>query len=149
MKFMLKSLLLIISFLFCHQLLAEESGKYQSPESVEGTETISLEQAKKMHAEGVIFIDVRSPRQYKKRHIAGAVHLYIKDNFSEQNLLKLGQKDTPYILYCNGVHCSLSYKAAEKAVAWGFTNIKYYRDGFRAWRLDGNPIEYGMVQDKG
>jgi rhodanese-related sulfurtransferase len=97
-----------------------------------------------MYAEGVTFIDVRSPRQYKKRHIAGAVHLYIKDAFTEQNLSKLGPKETALVIYCNGAHCSLSYKAAEKAVAWGYTNIKYYRDGFRAWRLDGNPLEYVM-----
>ncbi len=137
----LRFLVVFTAFFISNPLLA---GGYQSPEFVAGTETISLQQAKKMHAEGVTFIDVRSPRQYNKRHIPGAVHLYVKDMFTEQNLLKLGDKDTPLVLYCNGAHCSLSYKAAEKAVAWGFTNIKYYRDGFRAWRKDGNPLEYGQ-----
>jgi len=140
MKSTLRYLLLISGLLFCSHLLA---GKYQSPETVDGTETISLQQAKQMYADGVIFMDVRSPRQYNKTHISGAVPVDIKDSFTEQNLLKLGPKDTPLILYCNGAHCSLSYKAAEKAVAWGFTNIKYYRDGFRAWHKDGNPLEYG------
>ncbi len=138
-------LAVLFNLLFCQQLWAESS-KYQSPLTVDGTETISLEQAKNMHADGVIFIDVRSPRQYKKRHIPGAAHLYIKESFTEENLLKLGDKNTPMVLYCNGAHCSLSYKAAEKAVAWGFTHIKYYRDGFRAWRKDGNPLEYGLPQ---
>lgn len=138
------SLLVFFNLSFSPHIWAA-SGKYQSPLTVEGTETINLQQAKQMHAEGVIFIDVRSPRQYKKRHIPKAVHLYIKDGFTEENLLKLGDRDTPMIVYCNGAHCSLSYKAAEKAVAWGFTNIKYYRDGFRAWRKDGNPLEYGMT----
>ena len=139
----LRNLLLISSLFFCNYLLAEGSGKWLSPETVEGSETISLKQAKVMHANGVKFIDVRSPRQYKKRHIPGAIHLYIDDGFNEQNLLKHGTKNDPFIIYCNGAHCSLSYKAAEKAVALGFTQIKYYRDGFRAWRKDGNLLEYG------
>lgn len=142
MKLFLNTPLLIIGLLLSAQSVAE-SGNYQSPEFVEGSETISLQQAKQMYAEGAIFIDVRSPRQFNKRHIEGAKHLYLKDAFTQQNLLKLGTKDTPFILYCNGVHCSMSSQAARKAVAWDFTQIKYYRDGFRAWRKDGNPVEYG------
>lgn len=144
MRSILQSFLLIYGLVFSGLLLAEGSTKWKSPETVDGTETISLEQAKAMHARGVKFIDVRSPRQYKKRHIPRAIHLYIDDGFNEQNLLKHGNKNDPFIIYCNGAHCSLSYKAAEKAVAWGFTQIKYYRDGFRAWRKDGNPLEYGV-----
>jgi len=143
MNSILRSLLLISSVVFCNTLFAEGSGEWLSVESVEGTETISLAQAKVMHTEGVKFIDVRSPRQFNKRRISGAIHLYIKDGFNEVNLLKHVKKDEPFIVYCNGAHCSLSSKAAKKAVAWGFTKIKYYRDGFRAWRKDGNPLEYG------
>lgn len=140
----LRSFIIFTGLLFLTSANAAESGKWQSPESVDGTETVSLEQAKTLHANGVKFVDVRSIRQYKKRHIQRAIHLYIDDAFTEQNLLKHVKKDEPFIIYCNGAHCSLSYKASEKAVAWGFTGIKYFRDGFRAWRLDGNPLEYGV-----
>lgn len=143
MKSILRNLLLISSVIFCNTLFAEGSGEWLSVETVEGTETVSLAQAKVMHAEGVKFFDVRSARQYNKRHIPNAIHLYIKDGFSEVNLLKYVKKDEPFIVYCNGAHCSLSSKAAKKAVAWGFMKTKYYRDGFRAWRKDGNPLEYG------
>lgn len=143
MNSILKKLLLISILFFCNHLLAESSGKWLSPETVDGAETINLEQAKLMHADGVKFIDVRSLRQFKKRHIPGAIHLYINDDFNQQNLLKHVKKSEPLIIYCNGAHCSLSYKAAEKAVEWGFTRVKYYRDGFRAWRKDGYPLEYG------
>lgn len=144
MKSILRHLLLIIGLFFCNYLFADDSGKWLSPETVDGTETVSLEQAKIMHANGVKFIDVRNLRQYKKRHIPGAIHLHIKDNFNEVNLLKHVKKNEPFIIYCNGAHCSLSYNAAKKAVVWGFTQIKYYRDGFRVWRKDGNPLEYGI-----
>jgi len=144
MNLILRNLVIISSLLLFNNVLAAGSTGWKSPETVDGTETISLEQAKAMHSEGVKFVDVRSLRQYKKRHIPGAIHLYVKDEFNEVNLLKYVKKDEPFIIYCNGAHCSLSSKAAKKAVVWGFTKIKYYRDGFRAWRKDGNPLEYGV-----
>lgn len=134
--------LLLMLTAFAPVLQAEEAG-YQSPETVEGTRTIALQEAKNLHQQGVLFVDVRSDRQYNKRHIAGALHLYIKTQFTEANLLEHAQKNDPIVIYCNGAHCALSYKAATLAVAWGFRNILYYRDGFRAWRLDGNPLQYG------
>jgi len=143
MNTILRNVLLLTSLIFCSTVFAEGSSEWRAVEMVEGTETISLAQAKVMHAEGVKFFDVRSSRQFNKRHIPGAIHLYVKDSFTEENLLKHVKKDEPFIVYCNGAHCSLSSKAAKKAVAWGFTKIKYYRDGFRAWRKDGNPLEYG------
>ena len=124
-------------------LLAGEPGKWQSPESEPGSETVSLQQVKQMHADGVLIVDVRSPRQYRKRHIPGAINLYLRDRFSEQNLLEHIDRDAPFVIYCNGVSCSLSYRSVEKAVAWGFTGVKYFREGILAWRRDGNPVESG------
>ena len=144
LKYLLMALCLGANF----SLLAESSSEWQSPETVEGTVTISLEQAKEYHGFGMVFIDVRSPRQYSKRHIPGAINLFIKDEFTEANLLKHVKKNTPFAIYCNGIHCSLSYKAAEKAVAWGFTQVKYFREGARGWRLAGNELEYGQAKAK-
>ncbi len=143
---MLKSLrffFLLAGLSLVQPLTAEESTKWVSPETVAGTETVNLEQAKQLHADGVVFIDVRSPRQYRKRHIDGAINLYIKDRLTEENLLKHVAKDKPFVIYCNGISCSLSYRAAEKALGWNFTQIKYFREGIFAWRRDGNPLAYG------
>lgn len=139
----LKRWLPLVIVIFCSYSYADEAG-YKSPEFIEGAETIDLIKAKELHAQGVLFVDVRSPRQFKKRHIPGAAHLYIKDNFTETKLLELISKDQPFVVYCNGIHCSLSHKAIRKALAWGFTNAKYFRAGFRAWRLDGNTYETGL-----
>ena len=135
--------IIITGLFFLISANATASGKWQSPEFVDGTESVDLEQAEKLHAMNVLFIDVRSSRQYGKRHIPGAINLFVNDGFSEQNLLKNIKKETPFVVYCNGTHCSLSYKAATAAVAWGFTGVKYFRGGARAWRLGGNPLEYG------
>ena len=136
-------LVLFLSLVFSSGELAAQSEKWQSPETVPGTETITLDQAKALHDEGVVFIDVRSARQYNNRHIPGAINLFLRDGFSEENLLKYVTRDTPFVIYCNGISCSLSYKSAAKAVAWGFNQVKYFRAGIRAWRLSGNPLEYG------
>lgn len=135
--FILPALLLFLS------ANATENDKWVSPKCIKNAETVNLQQAKALHKNGVKFVDVRSNRQYEKRHIPAALHLSIKTEFTEANLLTHFQKDTPFVIYCNSVHCSLSSKATKKAVSWGFTNVKYYRDGFRAWRLDGNKLEYG------
>ncbi len=139
----LRFLFLVAGLSLVQPLTAEESTKWVSPETVAGTETVNLEQAKQLHADGVVFIDVRSPRQYRKRHIDGAINLYIKDRLTEENLLKHVAKDKPFVIYCNGISCSLSYRAAEKALGWNFTQIKYFREGIFAWRRDGNPLAYG------
>ena len=123
--------------------LVAQTERWQSPESVQGTESISLDQAKALHDLGTVFIDVRSAKQYNKRHIPGAINLFLNDGFTEANLLRYVTKDTPFVIYCNGISCSLSYKSAEKAVAWGFTQVKYFRAGIKAWRLIGNSLEYG------
>lgn len=130
-------------FLLSGSVHAEKLQDWQSPLTVAGTATVNLAQARQLHAEGIVFIDVRSPRQYARRHIPGAINLDLKTAFNEQNLLKRVRKDQPFVVYCNGTHCSLSYKASEKAVAWGFSAVKYFREGARAWRLGGNPVQQG------
>ena len=117
------------------------AGDWRSPLTVEGTTHITTEQAKEYFDKGTAFIDVRNLRYFTKRHIPGAYHLDLKKDFSEANLENIIAKDEPAVIYCNGAHCPLSYRAATKAVAWGFTRILYYRDGFRSWRLAGYPYE--------
>ena len=118
------------------------AGDWQSPLTVEGTTHITTDEAKEYFDKGTPFIDVRNLRYFTKRHIPGAYHLDLKKDFSETSLEKIIAKNEPAVIYCNGAHCPLSYRAATKAVAWGFTNILYFRDGFRSWRLAGHPIQY-------
>lgn len=143
---MLKSctkLFSILVILLCLPALALATGSYQSPLQVEGAETVDLQQARQLYQQGAVFVDVRNRKQYSKRHIPGAVNLFLNETFNQQNLLKYVQKDQPFIVYCNGVHCSLSHKAARKAVSWGFTQTKYFRGGMRHWRKAGHEMEYG------
>ena len=122
---------------------------YRSPEQVEGTTTISVEQAKALYDKGVKFIDVRSPRLHARRHIPGAHHLDLKHVYSEATLAAVADKDEPIVIYCSGVKCSRSYRASEKAVEWGYTKVHYFRGGIVDWRDAGYPLETGEQKPAG
>ena len=74
-------------------------------------------------------------------HIPGAVFLELKEVFSEAALLEAVGRDEEFVVHCEGAKCLRSSKACEKAVAWGFANVYYFRDGFPAWRAAGYPVE--------
>jgi PQQ-dependent catabolism-associated CXXCW motif protein len=48
-----------------------------------------------------------------------------------------GRKDMPIILYCQSTQCWMSYNAALRAIAAGYTNVLWYRGGIEAWRAAG------------
>jgi len=113
----------------------------RAPEQVAGAKTVDVERANSLHARGVIFVDVRAKRLYKRRHIPGAHHLDLRSTFTEQALHGLVAKDEPVVLYCSGIKCTRSSGAATRAVAWGFTRIYYFREGMRGWMRAGLPLE--------
>jgi rhodanese-related sulfurtransferase len=94
-----------------------------------------------MFDQGAKFIDVRNPRLYARKHIPGAYHLDLKYVFSEETLGAAAAKDEPIIIYCSGVKCSRSYRAAEKALSWGYQKVYYFRGGIVDWKNAGYPTE--------
>lgn len=47
--------------------------------------------------------------------------------------LTVGDKAKPLVFFCAGPQCWLSYNAALRAVAAGYTNVYWYRGGIDAW----------------
>lgn len=115
--------------------------KYRSPEHVEGTVTVDLAEAIRLHEAGITFVDVRNPRLYARRHIPGAVHLDLKDRYTPETLADVVEKDEPFVVYCSGVTCSRSHRAAARAVKWGYTKVHYFRGGVVEWRDAGLPFD--------
>jgi len=50
-------------------------------------------------------------------------------------------KDTPIIVYCSGPTCPNSRQAAEKLVAFGFTDVTLFEGGLEEWKSAGLPVE--------
>ncbi len=65
----------------------------------------------------------------------------MKDRFTEETLSAVVARDQPFIVYCSGVKCSRSYRAAARAVKWGFTRVIYFRGGIVDWRDAGLPMD--------
>jgi len=113
----------------------------ESPTKIAGAKTVSTSEAKKLFDQGVLFVDTRSDKDWEAGRIPDALHLNVKTSFSEKALLEEMGKNDPVVMYCNGASCLRSAKATEQAVAWGFTNVYFYRDGFPAWKAAGYVVE--------
>ncbi len=51
-----------------------------------------------------------------------------------------GDRNRPIVFFCADSECWLSYNAALRAVAAGYTNIMWYRGGLAAWFHAGLPM---------
>jgi PQQ-dependent catabolism-associated CXXCW motif protein len=55
-----------------------------------------------------------------------------------------GRRDQPLVLYCASVQCWMSYNAALRAAALGYTQVLWYRGGIQAWKQAGLPLQGGQ-----
>ncbi|WP_282611172.1 rhodanese-like domain-containing protein [Pelagibius sp. Alg239-R121] len=136
---------ILTKFLFAVAILvapAAANAAFVAPDTIEGTTMVSPEEAKALYDRGVPFVDVRGDADFDGGRVPGAYHMPLKSNFSEETLVaELGGKDKEMVVYCNGVKCGLSAKACEQAVAWGFTKVYYFREGYPGWNDAGYPVE--------
>ena len=51
-----------------------------------------------------------------------------------------GRRDRPVVFYCR-IDCWMSWNAAKRALAAGYTNVHWFRDGIDEWRFEGLPTE--------
>ena len=98
-------------------------------------ENIDLEELKKIiEQNNVILLDVRSPQEYKEKHIRGAV-LIPNYEINKQNVEeKLKDKEQVIIVYC--LSGNRSQKAIELLKKIGYTNLYHLKDGIEAYPED-------------
>lgn len=110
--------------------------------TVDGATTVSAADAKALFDNGALFVDVRKPSDWDAGRIPGAVHMdNKKGNFTSAALSTQAEKNENIVIYCNGESCPRSSKGSKSAVSWGYTNVKYFRDGFPSWKAAGYPVE--------
>jgi rhodanese-related sulfurtransferase len=113
----------------------------ESPATVAGATTIDGAKAKALFDKGVVFVDMRTDKDWGAGRIPGAVHLELSKVFSDASLGAKVKKDQDVVMYCNGVSCMRSSEASAKAVGWGYKKVHYYRLGFPDWKAAGYPVE--------
>ena len=110
-----------------------------------------------------ILLDARPYEEYAVSHIPGArtvpgkagttPALYVAD--ATEVAKTIPDKGQLLILYCNGLYCGRSQRAAEDLIKLGYRNVRRYQLGAPAWRALGGVMQVErpallrlVVQDK-
>lgn len=143
------SLFVVLSLLLiAGQAMAE---KALTPTSLEGATIVDATWVKK-NFDTVKIFDARGKGEYVESHIMGAMSAPYKEK-SEKNVNFDASKDkwkiskypadknTPIVVYCNGVKCWKSYKSLVRLRKAGYKRLYWLRDGFPGWQEKGYPTE--------
>lgn len=91
----------------------------------------------RMKEKGVQLVDVRTPEEFSKGHIPGAVlNDWLEEGFLDR-AAKL-DRSKPVLLYCAAGGRSEDALSALKQA--GFTDVVDLRDGFNGWKRSGLPV---------
>ncbi|MBI4697913.1 MAG: rhodanese-like domain-containing protein [Nitrospirae bacterium] len=88
-----------------------------------------------------VILDTRNKMQYDTERIEGAQLLPSDDLQKNPGLADGLDKEKEYVLYCNGVKCPRSPRAALMLQHLGFKKLNWYRDGMPDWKSKGYPTE--------
>ena len=77
-----------------------------------------------------------SPIEFDNRHIEGSVNIVM--DMLQYDLPE--DKERALVFYCLGIKCVASWRAAEKAVELGYTNVYAFREGIPGWEKAGYPL---------
>lgn len=115
-------------------------------------EYIDLSQMRQFHAEvdkpgkTIFLIDPRTPSQFADGHIPGAKNILLPS-------IKASSKPDPdieeyglIIVYGNDPASVAAKGMTKRLMEIGYDDVKMYREGFAAWRLNKLPIETGREE---
>ena len=136
----MKIFALFLSLTFAATLVAGE--KPYAPENVPGATIVSAEEAVDMilSSQELVVIDSRKKTEYIKGHIEGAINILNTELALESLELIIPERSTPVLFYCNGVRCLRSSDSITRAVGWGYTNLFWFRGGWKEWTEKRLPV---------
>ena len=141
------SLLAFMIFLFAIPLTllppdAMANEKPFAPDSIDGVMIVTAEQAIDLILGNpdMPIIDSRKKTEYLKGHIEGAVSI-LNTEMTVQDLEQIvPDRDSAILFYCNGIRCLRSSDAIRKARSWGYTNLIWFRGGWKEWSDEHLPV---------
>jgi rhodanese-related sulfurtransferase len=90
-----------------------------------------------MNDKNGMIIDLRTPEEISKGHIANAVYIDFLAKDAEQQILKLDKSKTYYVYCASG---GRSGDAAEFMEKHGFKRVYNLNNGFDGWKKKGFPV---------
>jgi len=133
-------LLFCVSVLLSSTLEAEQ--KPYAPEKIEGVAIVSAEEVIEMILADpdLIVIDSRKKTEYLKGHIEGAINL-LNTRLKREEFERISaDKSRKILFYCNGVRCLRSSDSINKVKEWGYTNLIWFRGGWKEWSEKRLPV---------
>ena len=123
-------------------LVVSADGKPFAPESIDGVVIVTAEEAIELILDNpdMPIIDSRKKTEYVKGHIEGAVSL-LDTEMTEQDIKSIApDSETAILFYCNGVRCLRSSNAIARVKDWGYTNLIWFRGGWKEWSEKRLPV---------
>ena len=123
-------------------LVVSADGKPFAPEYIDGVVIVTAEEAIELILDNpdMPIIDSRKKTEYVKGHIEGAVSL-LDTEMTEQDIKSIApDSETAILFYCNGVRCLRSSNAIAKVKDWGYTNLIWFRGGWKEWNEKRLPV---------
>ena len=92
----------------------------------------------------VVVIDVNGTETWEKGHIPGAIDFEANEEKFASVLPK--DKNALIVAYCGGPKCTAYQRAAKKAEALGYKNVKHLSAGISGWNEAGEKTEKGSAK---
>lgn len=121
----------------------EQARSQRRQEEFQGVQTVNLAQAYAIFQQGqALFIDARPADEYAELHVPKALNIppNMLENGAAAKVAGIA-KDRQIVAYCSQESCDLALKVAEKLQSLGFSRVKVFMGGFRAWDEAGYPAD--------
>jgi len=86
-------------------------------------------------------VEVLSASDYTKFHLPTAINIPLQDDFDDQVVKVLPDKDQPVVLYCMDEDCPASAEAESRMEALGYSHVYHYKGGKTEWKKSGMPTQ--------
>ncbi len=90
--------------------------------------------------EDLVLVDSRIAMDRKQGYIEGSLSLPDVETDCERLAAVVPVKTHPVLFYCNGPKCGRSVAAIGIARACGYSNLYWFRGGFKEWSEKGYPF---------
>jgi rhodanese-related sulfurtransferase len=126
------------------------------PLSVPGVLLVSAKEVSELPPAAKL-VDVRPLHDHFSARIPNSLHIAYRERSVRTQAFDPSVDDVPafltrlhklipdrksyVVLYCNGLQCWKSYKAATAAVKDGYQHIGWFRGGIAEWEMKGLPIQ--------
>lgn len=108
-----------------------------SSEILAVNQEIDVQEAYRLHQEGVFTLDVRTAEEYQAGHIPGAVLIPLEELVVRVGELPVGE---PILIYCQNGNRSL--QAMNMLGDAAFRNLSSMKGGFNVWVSSEYPVAY-------